>query len=134
MRKINYFDREVTVEEYVKSLYEMCQERGIPCKKSLPKEEFWNFLMEDGVTCEEMAKHVGVSSQVYQKAFGISHQDVKRLERHGVLKVVSHYQYRAFGDYHLAPLYDVYQFGRMTDEDMQKLLEEYPKGKRVKKQ
>lgn len=89
--------------------------------------------MENGVTCEEMARHVGVSSQIYQKTFGISHQDVKRLEKHGVLKVVSYYQYRAFGDYHFAPLYDVYQFGRMTDKDMQNLLEEYPKGKKVKK-
>lgn len=123
MRKINYFDREVTVEEYVKSeillhqggnhltkeqLYDICQEKGIPCRKSLPKEEFWDLLMENGVTCEEMARHVGVSSQIYQKTFGISHQDVKRLEKHGVLKVVSYYQYRAFGDYHFAPLYDVY--------------------------
>mgnify|MGYP004568661895 CR=1 FL=1 len=148
MRKINYFDREVTVEEYVKSeillhqggnhltkeqLYDICQEKGIPCRKSLPKEEFWDLLMENGVTCEEMARHVGVSSQIYQKTFGISHQDVKRLEKHGVLKVVSYYQYRAFGDYHFAPLYDVYQFGKMTDKDMQNLLEEYPKGKKVKK-
>lgn len=74
----------------------------------------------------------GVSSQVYQNTFNITHQDVKRLEKHGVLKKVGEYRFRAYGRYNYAPLYDVYQYAQMTENDMQDLLKKYPKGKKVR--
>lgn len=107
---------------------------GLEYDKKLGKDDLFDLLIEKGCTYEKLAEFfgVGVSSQVYQSSFGIEHQDIKRLEKHGVLKVVGQYRFRSFGKYMYAPLYDIYQFARMTDEDMQKLLEEYPKGKRVR--
>lgn len=151
MREIQYFDTELTVEEYIRKeilknagtqnvamksdLEKMCDTCEIPHDKTTTKEELLNALLEYGISYKEIAScfSVGVSSQVYQKAFGISHTDVKRLEKHGVLEVVGTYRYRAFGQYNYAPLYDIYQYAEMSDEDMKQLLEQHPKGKRVKR-
>lgn len=148
MRKIKYFEREVTVEQYVREealrhqggnsvskdeLYAKCKEKGIKCKRSLSKAQCFDLLVENGVSYEELAQKIGVSSQVYQDSFGISHKDVKRLEKHGVIKISGQYEFSAFGKKQFAPLYDVYQFCRMSDDDMKKILEKYPKGKRVQK-
>ena len=148
MRKIQYFDTELTVEEYIRKeilknagsqnialksdLEKMCNIRNIEYDKQTTKEELLNSLIKYGVSYEEIAScfSVGVSSQVYQKAFGISHTDIKRLEKHGALEVVGTYRYRAFGQYNYAPLYDLYQYAKMSDADIQSLLEQYPKGKR----
>ena len=40
------------------------------------------------------------------------------MERNGVLKKVGKYRFRAFGKYNYAPLYDLYQYAQMTDEDI----------------
>lgn len=64
---------------------------------------------------------VGVSSQVYQAAFNITHKDIKRLEKR-YPKKVGEYRFRAFGRYNYAPLYDVYQYAQMTDEAMGDML------------
>lgn len=44
--------------------------------------------------------------------------------------LVGYQQYRAYGKYLYATLYDVEQFLNMTEKDMKILLEQYPKGKR----
>ena len=150
MRKISYFDTELTVEEYVRKeilknagtqnvamksdLERMCKDRNIEYDKETTKEELLNFLVKYGVDYKELAScfGVGVSSQVYQKSFGVSHADIKRLEKHGALEDVGTYRYRAFGQYNYAPLYNLYQYAQMSNEEMRLLLEQYPKGKRVK--
>lgn len=151
MRTIKYFDRDMTVEEYVRmeicknggtqsvvfkdQLQKACEAMELEFDKKLGKDGLFDLLVENGCSHEELAERygVGVSSQIYQQTFGITHTDVKRLEKHGALKKVGEYRFRAFGDYKYAALYDIYQFGRMTDENMKKLLQEYPKGKRVTK-
>lgn len=52
------------------------------------KEELFDLLCNNGFEYKQFADlfGIGVSSQVYQSAFNITHQDVKRLERNGVLK------------------------------------------------
>ncbi len=91
----------------------------------------FDLLINNGFTYKKLAEsfEVGVSSQVYQKTFNITHQDVKRLERRGILKKVGEYRFRAFGKYNYAPLYDVYQYAEMTDDDMRNMLKEYPRKK-----
>ena len=151
MRTIHYFDSDLTVEDYIRKeilknvgtqniamksdLENLCAELKIEINKKTTKDEMLDMIIESGYSYENIASTfgVGVSSQVYQKAFNITHQDIKRLEKHGVLEVVGSFRFRAFGKYNYAPLYDIYQYARMSDEDMKKLLEEYPKRKCVKK-
>ena len=137
MRDIIYFDENLSVEEYVKK--EVCKNGGTKSIDSIcieydnktTKEDLFDLLINNGFTYKKLAEsfEVGVSSQVYQKTFNITHQDVKRLERRGILKKVGEYRFRAFGKYNYAPLYDVYQYAEMTDDDMRNMLKEYPRKK-----
>ena len=140
MRNINYFDRELSVEEYVKKevcknagtqsvafkeqLISLCNSVGIECNEKMKKEELFDLLCNNGFEYKQFADlfGIGVSSQVYQRAFNITHQEVKRLEKNGVLKIVGKYRFRAFGKYCYAPLYDLYQYAQMTDDEMKNML------------
>ena len=92
--------------------------------KKKKKEEVFGLLINNGFEYKQLAEMfgVGVSSQVYQAAFNITHKDIKRLEKNGILKKVGEYRFRAFGRYNYAPLYDVYQYAQMTDEAMGDML------------
>ena len=99
MRNINYFDKELSVEEYVKKevcknagtqsvafkeqLISLCSSAGIECNEKMKKEELFDLLCNNGFEYKQFADlfGIGVSSQVYQSAFNITHQDVKCLER-----------------------------------------------------
>ena len=148
MRRIQYFNKELTVEEYIKKevcknggtqsvafkeqLIAICEEKEISVEKQMSKEELFDVLIENGYSHKNFAEKfgVGVSSQVYQQSFSISHREVKRLEKHGILKAVGEYRFRAYGKYNYAPLYDIYQYAEMTDAEMKGLLEEYPDRKK----
>lgn len=140
MRKIKYFDREISVEEYIKiqicknggtqsvafkeDLVSLCDTREVTYDKSMDKEDLFDLLVKDGFDHRQFAEKfgVGVSSQIYQQAFRIQHKDVKRLEKKNVLKKVGEYRFRAWGKYQYAPLYDVYQYALMTEDEMQQYL------------
>lgn len=140
MRTIPYFDSELTVEEYIKkeickntgtqsvafkdNLKVACDSMGIPYEEKLKKKELFDLLIENGCGYERLAElfGVGVSSQIYQKAFGITHQQVKKLENKGIIRVVGNYRFRAFGKYLYAPLYDVYQYATITAEEVYKYI------------
>ena len=115
------FNINVYVCSYVGVLRKMCQYRNV-------KEDLFDLLINNGISYKYLAGlfGVGVSSQVYQKSFNITHKDVKRLERKGILKKVGEYRFRAFGKYNYAPLYDVYQYAEMKDDDMRNILKENP--------
>lgn len=142
MRKILYFDKEINIEDFVRAelpknggaqnvcfkdnLIVLCTAIGIDeaaCDR-MKKRELLDMLLDNGKTYEELAKKfgVGVSSQVYQKTFGITHQEIKKLEKEKLLSVVGEYRFRAYGKYKYAPLYCVYEYANMTDEDMKILL------------
>ena len=150
MRRINFFGKELSIEEFVKkeicknsgtqsvafkeNLISLCDSIGVDYEKKMGKAELFDLLINNGCEYKQLAEKfgVGVSSQVYQNTFNITHQDVKRLEKYGVLKKVGEYRFRAYGRYNYAPLYDVYQYAQMTENDMQDLLKKYPKGKKVR--
>ena len=70
------------------------------------------------VSEEELADRygIGVTSKNYQEAFGITHKQVKKLEKKGVLKVVGSYEFKAFGKHLNAPLYDAYQCASIDEK------------------
>ena len=133
MRKILYLKNELTVEEYIKKeicknagtqsvafknqLIEMCQSIGATYEDKMSKNQLFDLLIKNGCSYKMLAEKfgVGVSSQVYQSSLGISHQEVKKLEKRGVLNVVGKYRFRAYGKYMYAPLYDIYQFASMQE-------------------
>ena len=103
MRNIIYFDEKLSIEEYVKKeisknggtqsnalkseLISLCDTNGIEYDKKMKKEDLFDLLINNGISYKYLAGlfGVGVSSQVYQKSFNITHKDVKRLERKGIL-------------------------------------------------
>lgn len=114
-------------------MYELLDKEKVTYKKS----EEWNSLFTkvldlECITLDGLAKMkgIGVRSADYRNTFKITHADVKRLEKFGALTVIGTYTVREYGKYMYCPIYDLKQFETMTEEDMQKLLEEYPKGKR----
>ena len=134
MRKIKYFDNELSVEEYIKiqlvrndgirslvyrkDLIEECASRNIQTKATSTKEQLVELLVSNGVTYKELASKykIGVTSKAYQDTFGINHNQVKKLEKKKVIDVVGQYEFRAYGRNLTAPLYDIYQFASIPEE------------------
>ena len=113
MRKIKYFDSELSIEKYIKiqivrndgirslvyrkDLIEECASRNIQTKATSTKEQLVELLVSNGVTYKELANiyKIGVTSKAYQDTFGINHNQVKKLEKKKVTDVVSQYEFRA---------------------------------------
>lgn len=74
---------------------------------------------------------VGVKSVDMQSKFGITHGQVKKLEKAGLINVVGKERFRAFGGYKYAPLYDLWQYFELTTDDVQKELSKLDKRKNV---
>lgn len=99
MRKIKYFDNQLSVEEYIKiqivrndgirslvyrkDLIEECASRNIQTKATSTKEQLVELLVSNGVTYKELTNiyKIGVTSKAYQDTFGINHNQVKKLEK-----------------------------------------------------
>ena len=134
MRKIKYFDNELSVKEYIKiqlvrndgtkslvqrqDLIDECKSRNIQTKATSTKEQLVELLVNNGVTYKELASKykIGVTSKAYQDTFGINHNQVKKLEKKKVIDVVGQYEFRAYGRNLKAPLYDIYQFASIPEE------------------
>ena len=143
MRKIKYFDNELSVEEYIKiqlvrndgakslvyrqDLIDECKSRNIQTKATSTKEQLVELLVNNGVTYKELASKykIGVTSKAYQDTFGINHNQVKKLEKKKVIDVVGQYEFRAYGRNLTAPLYDIYQFASIPEEVIKKYLKDY---------
>ena len=139
MRKIKYFDNELSVEEYIKiqlvrndgtkslvyrqDLIDECKSRNIQTKVTSTKEQLVELLVNNGVTYKELASKykIGVTSKAYQDTFGINHNQVKKLEKKKVIDVVGQYEFRAYGRNLKAPLYDIYQFASIPEEAIKNL-------------
>lgn len=149
MAKLIRFDKEMSLEEYViaevcanygaqtrvtvpvlKNILDVCE---IAYKKNATKEamirQLYEYYQDWGIVAREL--EVGVKINQYVAAFSfVTNADIKRLEKFEVLKVVGYQKFRAYGKCNYAAIYDLEQFVKMTDEQMQAHLNEYPKGKR----
>ena len=65
---------------------------------------------------------VGVSSTCIQLKFGISHKDVLKLAKAGILTVTGERKFHKYGKYLYAKLYSPYDYFRLTAADIQKHL------------
>lgn len=146
LRTIPYFDKRYSYEEYVRiqaltnrgtqcciykdKLESLCEENKIPFKKDVNKEQLYDMLISHGFTAYDFAEgsnlgitDIGVTSQIYQQEFGITHKEVKKLEKKGFLKITGSYRSRAYGKYIYPPLYSAWQFVTLAEEDIRKALE-----------
>ena len=108
---------------YRKELIEECASRNIQTKATSTKEQLVELLVSNGVTYKELASKykIGVTSKAYQDMFGITHNQVKKLEKKKVIDVVGQYEFRAYGRNLKAPLYDIYQFASIPKEIIKNL-------------
>lgn len=118
-----------------RDMYEILKQHQLPFSQN----ESWDCLFDKvltRMTYFELAERqgIGVTSSLYQQTFGMTHQDVKRLERLGALRVVGGYFHREYGKNLKVPFYDIKQFENMTQEEMDDLLKKYPKGVRRKRE
>lgn len=153
MAKLIRFGKEMSLEEYVIAegcanygshtsvtipvLKQILDKQKIPYKKSATKEELIRRLYEYCQDWGEVARNlnVGVKINQYAEAFPfVTKADIKRLEKFEVLKVIGYQQFRLYGHYRYAVIYDMEQYVNMTAEQMQTYLKEYPKGKRNNQQ
>lgn len=142
MRKIKYFDKELTAEEYIRrqltknagtdnlvmkqTLIDRCNELGVPVIVSMTKSDLLDQLVGAGVSWQQLAIDygVGVTTFEYQREFGIDHAAVKKLERRGLITVVGKSRFRGFGRNNYIPLYDAFQFAGLTADQMAAMLDQ----------
>ncbi len=144
MRKIKFGKDKISYEEYIKAfvllnlgkesiyskadLMKLCEDRGIDVSEGTSKYtkvQLYEKLIESGLTpCdfERGGKGIGVSSWHYQEEFGITHADVKWLEKHERLIVVGRRRFRAYGKYRYAPVYSLLQFATISVEELADML------------
>ena len=136
----NYMDRFETPEEFIRS--EILANRGsnnIVDKSVLLEAVGWKAL--EGEDLSKLSKAqlfdrlvelcgntvytmfpVGVSSFSFQLRFGITHKDVLKLAKAGVITVTGERKFRKYGKYLYAKLYSAFDYFRLTREEIQKAL------------
>lgn len=76
----------------------------------------------------EQCEHFGVSAYSFQKKFGITNADVKRLANAGFLEITGSERFKIDGQYKYANLYNVFQFYQLEKLDITECLEEIKHG------
>lgn len=152
MRNENYMDQFNSPEEFIR--HEICANRGTQNvidkdglvalarsfsievdEKKLTKDEIY-LRMRKSVSVEDIVahcQHIGVSSFGFQQKFRITHEEVKRMARFGFIKVTGSQRIRLYGKYRNTDLYSVFDYFRLSQEDVDEWLRMHPKGARQNK-
>lgn len=88
--------------------------------QKMTKDEIYLRVIEK-VPLEEICKkcrHLGVSSHSFQQKFNVTHKEVKRMARSGFIKITGSERFRAYGKECYADLYSVYDYFRLTAEEV----------------
>ena len=108
------------------------KKRGIIMSEKQTNDKIFDILITVySLTEIEQMYKVGVSSLDIQQKYNITNYEVKKLSKNGIIKVTGSEEFRAFGSYHTAPLYSVFDFCRLTNDDVHDWLETH-RGKRKK--
>lgn len=82
------------------------------------------------MSLEEIASHctnLGVTSQAFQKKFGINNDQVKYMAKKGYITITGSRPFRAWGKEYKAPLYSAFDYFRLTKADVQQWLLDNPR-------
>lgn len=137
----NYMDRFETPEQFIRA--EILSNRGsnnIVDKADLLEVAEWK--AEEGEDLSKLSKAqlfdriveqygnaayamfpVGVSSYCFQLKFGITHKEVLKLAKAGVLAVTGERKFRKYGKYLYAKTYSAFDYFRLTLEEVHKVLD-----------
>lgn len=136
----NYMDRFETPEEFIRAeilanrgsnnivdkagLLEVAEWKARENEdlSKLSKAELFDWIVEQyGKTAYWMFP-VGVSSISFQLKFGITHKEVLKLAKAGILTVTGERKFRKYGKYLYAKTYSAFDYFRLTQEEVRKAL------------
>lgn len=151
MAELYYFGEKVSPQYYIRNMilsndgvrtyvrvsdmHNLLDKLSLPYSKNDTRNDLLNILLENSYDWQFIAKEfkIGVNVKAYTDAFDfLSNGDIKRFEKFGLLKVVGHQCFCAYGRKCYVSLYDLYQFLDLSEADMRKMLIDCPKGKRTK--
>ena len=125
----NFMDRYSSPDEYIRA--EICANRG---PQNVMQKDTLLYLLEAAhmkadpkATKGERCEHLGVSSRSWQLKFGISNDDVRYMALAGYITVTGKVRFRGWGRMQEAPLYSVFDYFRLSKEDVQQWLLDNPR-------
>lgn len=149
MENQNYMDQFKSPKEFIQ--HEICSNRGSQnvIKKSdltvlvrsfgievderkMTKADMY-LLLKDAISIEKIANHclhLGVSSYSFQQKFDVTNAEVKRMARLGFIQVTGSKRIRMYGKYRNADLYSIFDYFRLTKNEVGAWLVSHPKGSR----
>lgn len=89
---------------------------------TLSKAELFDRIVEQYGSDAYTMFPVGVSSICFQKKFDISHKDVLKLAKAGILTVTGERKFRKYGKYLYAKTYSAFDYFRLTPEAVREYL------------
>lgn len=139
----NYMDDYRDVESFMKyricggdkppllkdEIVELLKSNGIEFDPKSGKSGLYDKLREV-MSLEEIASHctnLGVTSQAFQKKFGINNDQVKYMAKKGYITITGSRPFRAWGKEYNAPLYSAFDYFRLTKADVQQWLLDNPR-------
>lgn len=138
----NYIDRFETPQEFIRS--EVLANRGTrsPVTKEfmitcagwkakegeqpgkMTKAQLWDMLYQQYGDKVYTMFPVGVNSGAFQRKFGITHYEVKKLAAAGVIAVTGEYAFRAYGKNLHAKVFSAFDYFRLTPTEVRQALAE----------
>ena len=112
-------------------LIEAGSKRGLIISDSLSKEQIYDLIITVYTANElEVLFNVGLSSYDVQQKFDVTNYEVKKLAKNGVISVTGNENFSSFGKRHTAPLYSVFDFCRLTSEEVHNWLNNHRRGRK----
>ena len=105
-------------------LIELAKKNGVLVEKSDTKEMIFVNLVEKMPLEDIVAEcNIGIGSFAFQQKFGITGADVKKMAEKGFIKVTGKEYFRAYGQSLYANLYSVFDYYRLTSDEVHKWLQ-----------
>lgn len=146
----NYMDKFKTPEEFIchritsrngviskDGLIKFALNNGIKVNSKMKMLDIYNAVRRV-ITLEDMLnglklRGLGVNSYSFQLKFNVTHDEVKRMARLGFIQITGTEYFRMYRKDCKCDLYSVFDYFRLTEDDVHQFLVSNPKGTRKKK-
>lgn len=105
----------------------MAEERGLEPEPGLKKTELYD-LVATVYSAEELAErgHVGLSSFCFRKRFDVTNPELRHMAKAGFIHEAGDLRYRGCGEYLYNSRYSVFDYCRLSKEEVRAWLDEHP--------
>lgn len=122
---------------YKKDFVEFARDNGVKVNSKMKSLDIYNAI-RDVMTLEELLNRLqltglGVNSLSFQLKFDITHEEVKRMARLKFIEITGKSYFTAYRKRCTADLYSVFDYFRLTQEEVHEFLALNPKGTRKTK-